>query len=260
MWMFRWSAGAARRVRRRCRRRSPRGGILAVAFDRETAVGEKGELAHRADAAAPLARGHHVLAQLVTVDPERQVGFHVLDRDCCACWRTGYRPRPCRPCRGGRRSCLQGFPYEPTDPRSRAAESDDSQVADPGADLFGVACDKASSPCPRAVARTEACDHWSGEDGVSQAAFWSDDGDRPGQAAFCGNAPYVTCRAVSNARHPDGAIGGAFERHVDRPVRDLGRGAGEVDGHFVAGDGDGHGDRQVAAARVGVIEKAVDML
>jgi hypothetical protein len=48
-------------------------------------------------------------------------------------------------------------------------------------------------------------------------------------------------------REPDRDVHGAFERHVDRPVGDLRRGAREVDDHVAAVDGDRDGERQILA-------------
>jgi len=46
--------------------KSPRPVLLAIALDREAAVGEIGEHAHRADAAAPFARHDHMAWSLPT--------------------------------------------------------------------------------------------------------------------------------------------------------------------------------------------------
>ncbi len=60
-------------------------------------------------------------------------------------------------------------------------------------------------------------------------------------------------------RQPDRAIDRAFQRHVDRLVRNLRRGAGEIDDQIVAAHLDGRDNRQVAARRIGIVEETVDM-
>ena len=57
---------------------------------------------------------------------------------------------------------------------------------------------------------------------------------------------------------PDRDVGGAFERHVDRPVGHLRRGAGEVDHEGVVLLGDGDDDRQLLLGRIVAVEIAVD--
>jgi len=59
---------------------APRPVAVAFAFDRGAAVAQERELAHRAQAAAPLAGTGHVLAQLVAQHAQGQVGLDVLDR------------------------------------------------------------------------------------------------------------------------------------------------------------------------------------
>ena len=60
-------------------------------------------------------------------------------------------------------------------------------------------------------------------------------------------------------RHVDRDVDRADERHVDRPVGDLRRGAGEIHGHRVAFDGHRHLDPLVALGRVGIVGEAVDI-
>ena len=57
---------------------------------------------------------------------------------------------------------------------------------------------------------------------------------------------------------PDRDVGGAFERHVDRPVGHLRRGAGQVDDQAVVLLGDGDDDRQLLLAGIVAVEIAVD--
>jgi hypothetical protein len=55
-------------------------GGYAFAFDRRAAAVEKGELAHRAQAAASFAGAGEVLAQVVAQRAQGQVGLDLLDR------------------------------------------------------------------------------------------------------------------------------------------------------------------------------------
>ena len=57
---------------------------------------------------------------------------------------------------------------------------------------------------------------------------------------------------------PDRDVGGAFERHVDRPVGHLRRRAGEVDHQRVVLLGDGDDERQFLLGRIVAVEIAVD--
>jgi len=51
----------------------------------------------------------------------------------------------------------------------------------------------------------------------------------------------------------------ADERHVDRAVGDLRRGAGQVDGHGSTVDRHGDLDQLVALGRIGVVGESVDV-
>jgi hypothetical protein len=53
---------------------------MTLAFNREAAISKIGEFADGTNASAPTARGHGVLADLVTVHPKRQIRLQVLDR------------------------------------------------------------------------------------------------------------------------------------------------------------------------------------
>jgi hypothetical protein len=57
---------------------------------------------------------------------------------------------------------------------------------------------------------------------------------------------------------PDRDVGRAFERHVDRPVRHLRGGAGEVDHKGIVLLGDGDDDRQFLLRGIVAVEVAVD--
>ena len=109
------------------------------------------------------------------------------------------------------------------------------------------------------VARAEAGDGRRREGRVGQAALGRHDGDRPDQAGI--DRDVAVDLGVEQHRadgEPDRDVGGAFERHVDRPVGHLRRRAGEVDDQAVVLLGDGDDDRQLLLGRIVAVEIAVD--
>lgn len=139
-------------------------------------------------------------------------------------------------------------------------ECDAAQIADARAHLSGHALRKRlHNRVGERVAGTEARDHRLGEVGVRQRSFRRDNMDRARQ-------PHILRHISINGaiekdgseREPDGAVDGAFKRHVDRPVVDLRRGAGQIDGHFVAAHFERRLDLEIAALRLLVVQETVD--
>ena len=145
-------------------------------------------------------------------------------------------------------------------PASRPLKAMHAQIADARAHLLrNDLRQRLHHGVRELIARTESRDHRRGKRRIGEAALRRDDLDRTGQAAVLRYR--AVDRAVEQDRaqgQPDRAIDGAFERHVDRLVRQLRRRAGEIDDDVVAAHLQGHADRQVAPRRIGVVEEAVD--
>ena len=130
----------------------------------------------------------------------------------------------------------------------------------PAETLPGIACrQRLHHRVGELVARAEAGDGRRREGRVRQAALGRDDGDRPDQAGIDRDvAVHLGVEQHRADGQPDRDVGGAFERHVDRPVGHLRRGAGQVDDEAVVLLGDGDDDRQLLLVGVGAVEIAVD--
>ena len=137
----------------------PRAIFVALALDRERAVGQKGEFADRADAAAPFAFCGRLVAQFVAVDAKRQMRLDVLDRIVA---RVGVE-------RVDRVHAVHALsaavaPFEdlhlhPVASLVEAGEGDAAQIADAGAHLSGHALrERLHHRVGERIARTEACD------------------------------------------------------------------------------------------------------
>src|SRR6266478_852450 len=121
---------------------SPRLELVAITLHRRAAIRQIGELADRAQAAAPLAGGAGVLTELVPLDPQGQVRFDVLDRVVPGVGVEGVHGVHAVGAVSATVAALEDLHVDPVLRRAKArvlgaqtTEGDDAKIADAGAHL-----------------------------------------------------------------------------------------------------------------------------
>ena len=241
-------------------RESPRAIFVSLALDRKGAVGQKGEFADRAHAASPFAFGGRQITQLVSVDAKRQMQLDVFDRVVARVGVERVDSVHAVDALSSAVASFENFHLHPVATLVEAGEGDTAKIADAGAHLSGDALrERLHDGVSKRVAGTEARDDGRREIGIRQRSFRRDNVDRARQPHVLRHVSvHHAVEKDGSERQPDRAINRAFERHVDRPIVDLRRGAGQIDGHLVAAHLQRRLDLEIAAFRLRVVQETVD--